>query len=111
MLTPDLPTASLLAGSRPVRPVRHPGQPAAFDKRNFEQHTHLIEPLPGLRGASFSKPRAFGSVAPYPLAELDFDDADALKVALKAPEMDALGADAEKPAGHADHVHRRGRRP
>ncbi|GAB3773998.1 uncharacterized protein (TIGR02118 family) [Nocardioides ginsengisegetis] len=72
-----------------------PADPEAFDKRYFEQHVPLVRPLPGLRGVSFSKPRGLGGVAPYLVAELDFDDANALKAALKSPEMAAVGADAE----------------
>jgi len=78
-----------------------PADPEAFDKHYFEQHVPLCKPLPGLRNASFSKPRALGpGSVPYLVAELDFDDADALKVALRSPEMAAVGADAETlPAG------------
>jgi uncharacterized protein (TIGR02118 family) len=72
-----------------------PADPEAFDKQYFEQHVSLCRPLPGLRAASFSKPRGLGGPAPYLVAELDFDDADALKAALRSPEMAAVGADAE----------------
>ena len=74
-----------------------PADPEAFDQRYFEQHVPLCLPLPGLKGASFSKPRALGGGdVPYLVAELDFDDLDALKVALKSPEMAAVAADAEQ---------------
>jgi uncharacterized protein (TIGR02118 family) len=73
-----------------------PADPESFDKHYFEQHVPLCRPLPGLRAASFSKPRALGGgIAPYLVAELDFDDADALKAALRSPEMAAVAADAE----------------
>jgi len=73
-----------------------PSDTDAFDKHYFEQHVPLCKPLPGLRNASFSKPRALGpGPVPYLVAELDFDDADALKAALRSPEMAAVGADAE----------------
>jgi uncharacterized protein (TIGR02118 family) len=73
-----------------------PADPEAFDKQYFEQHVPLCKPLPGLRNASFSKPRALGrGTVPYLVAELDFNDADALKAALRSPEMAAVGADAE----------------
>jgi uncharacterized protein (TIGR02118 family) len=75
------------------------GEPAdaeVFDKHYFEVHVPLCQPLPGLRNASFSKPRALGGgVVPYLVAELDFDDADALFGALKSPEMAELAVDAE----------------
>jgi len=73
-----------------------PADPEAFDAHYFEQHVSLCKPLPGLRGASFSKPRALGpGETPYLVTELDFDDADALKAALRSPEMAAVAADAE----------------
>jgi uncharacterized protein (TIGR02118 family) len=73
-----------------------PADPEAFDRRYFEQHVPLCRPLPGLRVASFSKPRVLGEgAAPYLVAELDFDGAAALKAALRSPEMAAVAADAE----------------
>lgn len=72
-----------------------PADPEAFDEHYFEKHVPLCRPLPGLRGASFSKPRALGpGTVPYLVAELDFDDADALRAALSSPEMTAVAADA-----------------
>lgn len=73
-----------------------PEDPEAFDRRYFDEHVPLCKPLPGLRAASFSKPRALGpGTTPYLVAELDFDDADALKTALRSPEMAAVAKDAE----------------
>jgi uncharacterized protein (TIGR02118 family) len=72
-----------------------PADPGAFDRHYFDQHVALCKPLPGLRAASFSRPRAHGpGVCPYLVAELDFEDAEALKTALKSPEMAAVAADA-----------------
>ena len=72
-----------------------PADPEAFDRQYFDQHVALCKPLPGLRAAAFSKPRALGpGVCPYLVAELDFDDAESLKTALKSPEMAAVAADA-----------------
>jgi len=72
-----------------------PADPEAFDRHYFDQHVALCTPLPGLRAAAFSKPRALGPGAcPYLVAELDFDDAEALRTALKSPEMAAVAADA-----------------
>lgn len=74
-----------------------PADPEAFDRHYFDVHVPLCKPLPGLRNASFSKPRALGAgTVPYLVAELDFDDADALKTALRSPEMAAVAADAEQ---------------
>jgi uncharacterized protein (TIGR02118 family) len=72
-----------------------PADPEAFDAHYFGRHVPLCKPLPGLRNASFSKPRGLGGPAPYLVAELDFDDAESLKAALKSPEMAAVAADAE----------------
>jgi uncharacterized protein (TIGR02118 family) len=73
-----------------------PADPAAFDSHYFDVHVPLCADLPGLRAASYSKPRALGGGAvPYLVAQLDFEDVDALKAALRSPEMAAVGADAE----------------
>lgn len=55
----------------------------------------LASTLPGLRRFTRSHPRGLGSEAPYFIAELWFDDGDALKVALKSPEMAETAADAQ----------------
>lgn len=73
-----------------------PDDPEAFDRQYFNQHIPLCRPLPGLRAATFSKPRVLGEgTAPYLVAQLDFDDAAALKAALRSEEMAAVAADAE----------------
>jgi uncharacterized protein (TIGR02118 family) len=73
-----------------------PADPEAFDEHNFGRHLALCQPLPGLRVASWSKPRALGPGAtPYLVTQLDFDDAEALKAALRSPEMAAVAADAD----------------
>lgn len=73
-----------------------PDDPDAFDEHYFGIHVPLCEALPGLRAASFSKPRALGpGEAPYLVTELDFDDADALQAALKSQQMAEVAADAE----------------
>lgn len=73
-----------------------PADPTAFDRQYFEQHVPLCMQLPGLVALTFSKPRALGpGTAPYLIAELDFADADALKAALRSPEMAAVGKDAD----------------
>lgn len=73
-----------------------PADPDAFDSQYFGRHVPLCRTIPGLRRASFSKPRALGpGKAPYLVAELDFDDADALQAALRTPEMSKVAEDAE----------------
>lgn len=74
------------------------GQPAdaeQFEKHYTEVHVPLATALPGLRRFTTSHPRGLGTDAPYFVAELWFDDANALKAALKSPEMAETGADAQ----------------
>lgn len=72
-----------------------PTDPEAFDQHYAQVHVPLGSKLPGLRRFLRSHPRGLGSDAPYFVAELWFDDADALKAALKSPEMAATAADAQ----------------
>jgi uncharacterized protein (TIGR02118 family) len=72
-----------------------PADPAQFDQHYAEVHVPLGSKLPGLRRFLQSHPRGLGGDAPYFVAELWFDDADALKAALKSPEMAATAADAQ----------------
>jgi uncharacterized protein (TIGR02118 family) len=73
-----------------------PADPEAFDRQYFEQHVPLCRPLPGLVGATFSKPSPLGpGTAPYLVAQLDFADADAYKAAMRSPEMAVVAQDAE----------------
>lgn len=72
-----------------------PSDPEAFDAHYVEHHVPLVGPLPGLRAFSWSKPRPLGGEQTvYLVAQLDFDDADALQTALGSPEMAAAGRDA-----------------
>jgi uncharacterized protein (TIGR02118 family) len=72
-----------------------PADPEAFDQHYTDVHVPLASTLPGLRRFSRSHPRGLGGDAPYLVAELWFDDADALKAALKSPEMAETAADAQ----------------
>lgn len=73
-----------------------PADAAGFDTHYRDVHVPLASKLPGLRRFTLSRPRALGpGDAPYLVAELWFDDADAMKAALKSPEMGETGADAE----------------
>ena len=73
-----------------------PEDPEAFDARYFGQHVPLVGPVPGLRAFTWSKPRPMGGEPKvYLVAQLDFDDADAMKSALRSPEMATAGADAQ----------------
>jgi uncharacterized protein (TIGR02118 family) len=74
------------------------GEPAdadAFDQHYHEVHVPLASQVPGLRRYIVSRPRGLGGPAPHLVAELWFDDADALKAALRSPEMAAAGKDAQ----------------
>lgn len=74
-----------------------PEDPAAFDERYFGQHVPLVAPIPGLRSFSWSKPRPLGGrPSIYLVAQLDFEDAEAMSAALASPEMQAAGADAAR---------------
>ena len=93
-----------------------PADAAGFDAHYRDVHVPLASKLPGLRRFTLSRPRALGpGDAPYLVAELWFDDADAMKAALKSAEMAETAADAQADGGEVrgrrdDDVHRRGRR-
>ena len=72
-----------------------PADPDAFEQHYTEVHIPLASKLPGLRRFSRSHPRGMGGDAPYFVAELWFDDADALKAALKSSAMAETAADAQ----------------
>ncbi len=72
-----------------------PADPEAFDERYFNRHVPLVTRVPGLRGFTWSRPKPLGGPhAVYLVAQLDFDDAESLRTALRSPEMEAAGADA-----------------
>ena len=73
-----------------------PADAPGFDAHYRDVHVPLASKLPGLRRFTLSHPRALGGGdAPHLVAELWFDDGDAMKAALKSPEMAETGADAE----------------
>jgi len=74
-----------------------PADGAAFDADYLAGHVPLAAKLPGVRRFVLSHPRALGpGEAPFLVAELWFDDADALKAALRSPEGAATAADAQQ---------------
>ncbi|KQP65449.1 EthD family reductase [Nocardioides sp. Leaf285] len=76
-----------------------PEDPEAFDRRYAEGHVPLVLPVPGLRSFTWSKVRPMGgdpAAGPYLVAQLDFDDREAMTAALSSPEMAAAGADADE---------------
>lgn len=78
-----------------------PDDPAAFDRHYREIHIPLAKQLPGLRRYTISR-----NVAPvrggdpyYLVAELDWDDADALRRAFASPQGQATAQDVPEFAG------------
>lgn len=78
-----------------------PDDPAAFDRHYREIHIPLAKQLPGLRRYTISR-----NVAPvrggdpyYLVAELDWDDADALRRAFASPQGHATAQDVPEFAG------------
>ena len=70
----------------------HPEDPDAFERHYAETHTPLAEAVPGLR--RFEAARGFstadGSPVPYQrIAELTFDDMDALQAGMGSAEGQA----------------------
>jgi uncharacterized protein (TIGR02118 family) len=73
-----------------------PDDPAAFDAYYASTHAPLAEKLPGLRRFEHGKVLATpdGSPPPYYfLAELFFDDVDALQAGMASAEGTAAGGD------------------
>ncbi|MBO2457671.1 EthD family reductase [Actinomadura violacea] len=73
-----------------------PADPAAFDERYRSTHVPLVHALPGLKSFTLTHPRALGTDAPYLVADLWFEDGDALNAALGSPQMAAAAEDAAK---------------
>lgn len=71
-----------------------PAEPELFDAHYRDHHVPLAAALPGLRRYTVSHPRGLGGDAPHLVAELWFDDADALRAAMTSPQMDVTAADA-----------------
>jgi uncharacterized protein (TIGR02118 family) len=72
-----------------------PGDQSAFDLHYRDVHIPLVKALPGLRRYTISRNAiaAGGGEAFYLVAELDWDDMDALGVAFASPEGQATTAD------------------
>lgn len=74
---------------------KHPADTEAFDTHYHEVHTPLVRKMPGLRklelasitGAPIGEPKH------YLMAEMYFDDQDALQSALASPEGKATARD------------------
>jgi uncharacterized protein (TIGR02118 family) len=74
-----------------------PTDPEAFDRHYREVHIPLGKSLPGLRRYSLSRDvNPVRGEPAYRVAELDFDDMDALRSAFQSPEGQATAEDVEK---------------
>ncbi len=67
---------------------KQPAEPQAFDKTYFEQHIPLVKQIPGLQLVEVSKITGAPDAPPqfYLMAELYFDNMDAVKAGLESPE-------------------------
>ena len=71
-----------------------PTDPAAFDEHYRQVHIPLAKKLPGLRRYTVSRDVAALRGEPfYLVAELDWDDMDALRAAFASPEGQATAHD------------------
>lgn len=71
---------------------KQPADPQAFDNAYFNTHVPLIKKVPGLQTIEVTRvTRTLAGDGLYLLAEMTFADNDALKAALKSPEMAEAG--------------------
>jgi uncharacterized protein (TIGR02118 family) len=80
---------------------KQPEDPEAFEQRYFEGHAPLVERIPGIQKNVITRfGRTLAGHGFYMMAEMYFADKDALKAALRSPEMAATGEDIQQFAGH-----------
>ncbi len=71
---------------------KQPPDPESFDDAYFNNHLPLIEKVPGLQRTLISRfQRTLMGDGFYMMAEMYFEDEDALKQAMRSPEMGAAG--------------------
>jgi uncharacterized protein (TIGR02118 family) len=71
-----------------------PTDPAAFDRHYREVHVGLAQAIPGLVRFTIGHPQPLdGGPAPYLVAELDFESAEALQKGMGSEAGAAAGAD------------------
>jgi uncharacterized protein (TIGR02118 family) len=79
--------------SKLIALYKNPADPAEFDRLYFDTHLPLIAKLPGLQGTAVTRfTRTLMGDGFYMMAEMSFPDREALKTAMKSPEMAAAGA-------------------
>lgn len=85
---------------------KKPQDPAEFDRKYNEEHMPLALKMPGLRKCEVAKIKEspMGEPAYYMVAELSFDDMDALKAAMSSPEGKAAGKNIMSFAGDIVHL-------
>lgn len=73
---------------------RKPENPDAFDRQYYQTHVPLVKKWPGLRRVEVGKVTGMpggGDPPFYMIAEMYFDDHDALRAAMRSPEARAAG--------------------
>jgi uncharacterized protein (TIGR02118 family) len=71
---------------------KQPVDPSAFDRAYFNTHLPLLSKVPGLKKTVVTRfTRNLSGEAFYLMAEMYFTDKDALRAAMKSPEMISAG--------------------
>jgi uncharacterized protein (TIGR02118 family) len=71
---------------------KQPSDPAAFEEAYFKTHLPLLAKVPGLQKTQITRfSRTIMGDGVYLMAEMYFSDRDALKGAMKSPEMATAG--------------------
>jgi uncharacterized protein (TIGR02118 family) len=71
---------------------KQPADVEDFENKYFQVHLPLISKVPGLLNTSITRfSRTYMGEGFYMMAEMDFADREALKNAMKSPEMAAAG--------------------
>ena len=72
-----------------------PTDPAAFDQHYRNVHVGLAQAIPGVVRFTIGHGQSLdgGSPAPYLVAELDFESAEAMAAAMSSPAGTAAGSD------------------
>lgn len=79
--------------SKLIALFKQPADPTAFDQAYFNTHLPLIAKVPGLNKTVITRfTRTLQGEGFYLMAEMVFDDREALKTGMKSPEMAAAGA-------------------
>jgi uncharacterized protein (TIGR02118 family) len=79
---------------------KQPSDPQAFDEAYFHTHIPLINKVPGLQKTLITRfTRTIMGDGLYMMAEMEFEDLEALKAAMKSPEMAAAGDNLNSFAG------------